>query len=128
MANNRGLVILPSFFAVIDSKSDADRLALYDALARYHFNGEEPQNLTPSLMDLFTLMRPNIDSSRAKDDACVENGKKGGRPAKSAENQSKKPKGKTKAKNQEKEKEKENDIVVSPLSGEETNNGNTAEF
>lgn len=126
MANNRGLVILPSFFAVIDSKNDADRLALYDALARYHFNGEEPQNLTPSLMDLFTLMRPNIDSSRAKYDACVENGKKGGRPAKSAENQSKKPKGKTKAKNQE--KEKENDIVVSPLSGEETNNGNTAEF
>lgn len=126
MANNRGLVILPSFFAVIDSKNDADRLALYDALARYHFNGEEPQNLTPSLMDLFTLMRPNIDSSRAKYDACVENGKKGGRPVKSAENQSKNQK--EKPKQNTKRRRKRMYCCFSPFRGRNQTNGNTAEF
>ena len=88
MAKSSGLIIYESFFKVIDRKSDEDRLALYDALARYHFKGEEPEGLPDHLADCFELMRPNLDKSSARYDACVANGSKGGRPRK---NQSEKP-------------------------------------
>ena len=99
---------------MIDRKSDEDRLALYDALARYHFKGEEPEGLPDHLADCFELMRPNLDKSSARYDACVANGSKGGRPRK---NQSEKPNGKTKQKNHDKEKEIEKDMDTLPLTG-----------
>ena len=114
MAKSSGLIIYASFFKVIDSKSDEDRLALYDALARYHFNGEEPEGLPDHLADCFELMRPNLDKSCARYDACVANGSKGGRPRK---NQSEKPKEKNKQKNHDKEKEIEKDMDTLPLTG-----------
>ena len=114
MAKSSGLIIYESFFKVIDRKSDEDRLALYDALARYHFKGEEPEGLSDHLADCFELMRPNLDKSSARYDACVVNGSKGGRPRK---NQSEKPNGKTKQKNHDKEKEIEKDMDTLPLTG-----------
>ena len=114
MAKTSGLIIYESFFKVIDRKSDEDRLALYDALARYHFKGEEPEGLPDHLADCFELMRPNLDKSSARYDACVANGSKGGRPRK---NQSEKPNGKTKQKNHDKEKEIEKDMDTLPLTG-----------
>ena len=114
MAKSSGLIIYESFFKVIDRKSDEDRLALYDALARYHFKGEEPEGLPDHLADCFELMRPNLDKSSARYDACVANGSKGGRPRK---NQSEKPNGKTKQKNHDKEKEIEKDMDTLPLTG-----------
>lgn len=112
MAKSSGLLIYESFFKVIDRKSDGDRLALYDALARYHFKGEEPEGLPDHLADCFELMRPNLDKSSARYDACVANGSKGGRPRK---NQSEKPKVKTKQENHDKEKEIEKDMLTSPF-------------
>lgn len=114
MAKSSGLIIYESFFKVIDRKSDEDRLALYDAMARYHFNGEEPEGLPDHLADCFDLMRPNLDKSSARYEACVANGSKGGRPRK---NQSEKPNGKTKQKNHDKEKEIEKDMDTLPLTG-----------
>ena len=114
MAKSSGLIIYESFFKVIDRKSDEDRLALYDALARYHFKGEEPEGLPDHLADCFELMRPNLDKSSARYDACVANGSKGGRPRK---NQSEKPNGKTKQKNHDKEKEIEKDMGTLPVTG-----------
>ena len=114
MAKSSGLIIYESFFKVIDRKSDEDRLALYDALARYRFHGVYPEGLAPHLMDCFELMRPNLDKSSARYEACVANGSKGGRPRK---NQSEKPKGKTKQKNHDKEKEIEKDMDTLPLTG-----------
>nr|WP_325194488.1 DUF6291 domain-containing protein [uncultured Oscillibacter sp.] len=113
MAKTSGLIIYESFFKVIDRKSDADRLALYDALARYHFKGVYPDDLAPHLMDCFELMQPNIDKSSAQYEACVANGKKGGRPRKI---QPEKPNAKTKAVNHDKEKEKDKERDTSPFS------------
>ena len=70
---------------------DADRLALYDCICEYSLNGKEPENLSPIANSLFTLMRPNIDSSNKKYAASVENGKKGGAP-KGNQNAKKQPK------------------------------------
>ena len=114
MAKSSGLIIYESFFKVIDRKSDEDRLALYDALARYHFKGEEPEGLPDHLADCFELMRPNLDKSSARYEACVANGSKGGRPRK---NQIEKPNEKTKKKNHDKEKEIEKDMDTLPLTG-----------
>ena len=114
MAKSSGLIIYESFFKVIDRKSDEDRLALYDALARYHFQGVYPDDLAPHLMDCFELMQPNIDKSSAQYEACVANGKKGGRPRKI---QPEKPNAKTKEVNHDKEKEIEKDMDTLPLTG-----------
>ena len=113
MAKSSGLIIYESFFKVIDRKCDADRLALYDALARYHFQGVYPDDLAPHLMDCFELMQPNIDKSSAQYEACVANGKKGGRPRKI---QPEKPNAKTKEVNHDKEKEKDKERDTSPFS------------
>ena len=114
MAKSSGLIIYESFFKVIDRKSDADRLALYDALARYRFHGVYPEGLAPHLMDCFELMQPVIDKSIGQHEACVANGKKGGRPRKI---QPEKPNAKTKSVNHDKEKEIDKDMDTLPLTG-----------
>ena len=111
MAKSSGLIIYESFFKVIDRKSDEDRLALYDALARYRFHGVYPEGLAPHLMDCFELMQPVIDKAIGQHEACVANGKKGGRPRK---NQSEKPSDKTKAKNHDIDKDKDKDMDTFP--------------
>lgn len=56
---------------------DEDRLALYDAITGYAFDGERP-NLTGAAAAVFFAMKPNIDNSLKS----IENGSKGGRPKK----------------------------------------------
>ena len=125
MAKTSGLIIYESFFKVIDRKCDADRLALYDALARYHFQGVYPDDLAPHLMDCFELMQSNIDKSSAQYEACVANGKKGGRPRKI---QPEKPNAKTKSVNHDKEKEIDKDMDTFPLTGGKVIQDTTSEF
>lgn len=82
MSAERGFVMLPSYFEAISPLEDQDRLALYDAIMRYVFDDQEPMELQGVLKSLFTLLRPNIDSSIRQYRANVENGKRGGRPQK----------------------------------------------
>jgi hypothetical protein len=111
--SQKGIIYLPSYHEAIRHLPDTDHLALYDAILDYGLDGVEPKELPPILQGYFALIRPNLDASRNRYSAAVENGKKGGRPP---TNQSKKP---TKNqsnnqrvkpnKNQDKEKEKEKD-------------------
>lgn len=62
-----------SFYTAICELPDDQQLEMYRAVAEYALFGAEPQ-LAGTLNALFSLMRPNIDSSNRKRD----NGKKGG--------------------------------------------------
>lgn len=64
-----------SFYEAMDGQSDADRLALYDAIARLALNGEKAE-LPPAPRGLFTLIIPQIEANRIK----RAYGRKGGRP------------------------------------------------
>lgn len=81
MNDGKSFIMLPSYFEALSTLEDGDRLAMYDAIMGYVFKGEEPE-LQGVLKSLFTLLRPNIDSSIRKYQANVENGKRGGRPRK----------------------------------------------
>ena len=74
-----GFMMLPSYYEAIRPLPDDQRLALYDAIMDYAFQGVEPVDLPPILNGYFVLLRPNIDSSSSRYAASVENGKKGGR-------------------------------------------------
>lgn len=82
MNEGKSFIMLPSYFEAISPLEDQDRLALYDAIMRYVFDDQEPVELQGVLKSLFTLLRPNIDSSIRKYQANVENGRRGGRPRK----------------------------------------------
>lgn len=99
-----GFVFLPSYYEAISNLPDAERLALYDALCMFGLYGEEPENLPPMAKGFFILIRPNIESSKARYKANTENGRKGGAP-KGNKNAKKQPKN-----NQDKDRDKEKDI------------------
>ena len=70
-----------------------------DAIMDYAFLGIEPTDLTPICKIIWKLVKPNIDSSIKRYDACVNNGKKGaeygslgGRPKKKKETPEETPK------------------------------------
>ena len=85
----KGVVIQASFYEAMRILPDTERLALYDAICGYGINGEEPQDLPPTIAGYFALMRPNIDSSIRRYNASVANGRNGGAP-KGNQNASKK--------------------------------------
>ena len=70
-----------SFFEAMEGLPDADRLALYDAIARLALNGERVE-LPPASRGLYKLIIPQIEANRIKR-AC---GRKGGRPTKKKTN------------------------------------------
>lgn len=76
-----GVLILPSFYEAIRELPDAERLAVYDAIARYGLYGEII-DLPPVVKPVFTLIKPVIDSSQRRYQAAKANGRKGGRPRK----------------------------------------------
>lgn len=73
-----GFVILPTYYEAIRQLPDGERLMMYDALMAYGLDGVLPEGLPPMLNIIFTLIRPNIDSSIRRYRASVENGRKGG--------------------------------------------------
>ena len=81
-----GFVILPTYYEAIRQLPDGERLMIYDALMAYGLDGVLPDGLPPMLNIIFTLIKPNIDSSIRRYRASVENGRKGGRPARSNKN------------------------------------------
>ena len=102
-----GFMMLPSYYEAIRPLPDDQRLALYDAIMDYAFQGVDPVDLPPILNGYFVLLRPNIDSSSSRYAASVENGKKGGRPPKPKPSENPAKTQAEPSENQEKEKEKE---------------------
>ena len=92
-----GFVFLPSYYDAIRPMDDDMRLRLYDAILDYGIEGVTP-TLEGIEQSMFALVKGNIDSSKSRYQACVSNGKKGGRPKK--ERTSRKPKEETKHHNQ----------------------------
>ena len=58
-----------------------EQLIMFKGICEYGINGVEP-NFKGALKSLFTLMKPNIDSSISRYNSSVTNGGKGGRPKK----------------------------------------------
>ena len=75
-------VFYKSFYDAIKKIPEEFQLELYNAIFNYSLEGIEPTNLSDIPQAMFTLIRPNIDSSQRRYKASVENGKKGGRPKK----------------------------------------------
>lgn len=75
-------VFYKSFYDAIQKIPEEFQLELYNAIFKYSLEGIEPTNLSDIPQAMFTLIRPNIDSSQRRYTASVENGKKGGRPRK----------------------------------------------
>lgn len=78
---NKGVLILESYYEVISELSDDEQLIMFKGICEYGINGVEP-NFKGALKSLFTLMKPNIDSSISRYNSSVTNGGKGGRPKK----------------------------------------------
>lgn len=78
-----GFVFYRGFVKAIRKlKSDADKLALYDAIADYALDGIEPSEDSSELIAaLMETIKPQIDANNIR----YENGKKGGRPKKETE-------------------------------------------
>ena len=106
-------VFYRSFFEAMEGLGDADKLALYDAIARMGLYGEQPA-LPLEAKRLFVLILPQLKANRKK----RAEGRKGGRYAKtygSPENQtsgSENEEPKEKEKEKENETEKEKDIYI----------------
>lgn len=114
----KGFVFYESFYDAISDLGLQQQAKIYNAICRYALFDELPE-LSGALSTVFKLIKPQIDANNKK----YENGKKGGRPAKSTvsgvektevkpnDNQtkpnSKKPKPKDKEKDKEKDKDKE---------------------
>lgn len=75
-------VFYKSFYDAIQRIPEEFQLELYNAIFQYSLEGIEPTTLSDISYAMFTLIRPNIDSSQRRYSASVENGKKGGRPRK----------------------------------------------
>ena len=77
MAEGReSFVFYKSFYDAIKKIPKKYQLELYDAIAQYSLEGFEPEKLTGTASAMFTLIKPNIDSSQRKYEASVNNGKK----------------------------------------------------
>ena len=63
--------------AIMGLEDKNEKLAIYEALTDYAFLGIEPTDLPPICKIIWKLIKPNIDSSIKRYDACVNNGKKG---------------------------------------------------
>lgn len=87
----KGVVIQQSFYEAAQILEPMERLQLYEAVFRYGVEGIEPDGLSPVSHSLFTLIRPNVDTSGNRYQARCENAQKGGAP-KGNQNARKKPK------------------------------------
>ena len=110
-------VFYRSFFEAMEGLGDADKLALFDAIARMGLYGEQPK-LPLEAKRLFVLIVPQLVANRKK----RAEGRKGGRFSKTngsseketSGSENKEPKEKEKEKENENEKEKEKDIYMGP--------------
>lgn len=96
-----------SFKDAIREMSNSDKLTIYEAITDFAFFGVEPSDITPVGRLAWKLIRPQLEASIRRYDACVLNGDKGkefgrlgGRPRKTPDdNPKEKPQTETPAHN-----------------------------
>ncbi len=95
--NKESFIFYKSFFESIEEIENPEtKSKAYKTIAQYALFGQEPTKESEEIIRvIFKQIKPLIDISNNRYNACVENGKKGGRPKK--------------IKNQTKTKEKPND-------------------
>ena len=106
-----------SFKDAIRDMSDSDKLTIYEAITDFAFFGVEPADITPVGRLAWKLIRPQLEASIRRYDACVLNGGKGkefgrlgGRPRKTPDNNPKrKPQTETPVHNPLKHNDNDND-------------------
>ena len=113
---NDGVIMLRSYYEAIKTLSKRDQNLMYSSIFEYVFEGIVPE-LPPKLVPIWTLMKPNLDSSARRYTASKSNSFKGGRPRKesSEKNLSKKPTLKPTHiidKDKDKDMDKEKDIYI----------------
>ena len=84
-------IFYSSYYDAISELPPEEQGLIYKAIIDYGIAQIEPTNLTPAGKMCFKLIKPTIDAALSRYDASVENGKKGGRPAKNPEETQKKP-------------------------------------
>lgn len=83
----QSFVFMRSFYDAIELLPEEEQLAAYKAVVKYGLNNEVVDSSNMAQVVLM-VAKPVIDSSHARYNQCVENGKKGGRPKKNqSENQ-----------------------------------------
>ena len=82
--NKDSFVFYKSMFDAIEKIPDLKTQAeAYRTIALYGLCGIEPnKDANPYVQIIFTQSKVVIDSSKRRYEACIENGKKGGRPKK----------------------------------------------
>jgi len=104
----KSFVIYESFRDAIKHLPDIQRLEIIEMIFDYGFDGIEPIKDDPILRLVFNLIKPNIDSAKNRYNACVANGKKGGRPPKEKPKKTKEKPKKNQNNNQTETKTKPN--------------------
>ena len=66
-----------SFKDAIRDMPDADKLAVYEAITDFAFFGVDPDGLSPVGRLAWKLIRPQLEASIRRYDACRNNGLKG---------------------------------------------------
>ena len=89
------LLIDASYYNDVQDLTDDEQGKLYKALIDYGFERKEPENLSGSLLVIFKVLARRIEGAQAKYDAAKQNGKLGGRPKKSKNENQTKTSGKT---------------------------------
>lgn len=102
-------VFYESFRDASRNLDDATRLALYEAIMDYSLYGEEPDEGNPVAAAMFKLVRPVLDTNAKR----RENGRNGGRPA-STDNQEE-----SKPEPENKEAESETEAKENPVETED---------
>lgn len=59
-------VFYRSYFEAIETLSKRDRLIAYEAIMRYSFNQEMPENLSPRVLAIFKIAVPHLDANYKK--------------------------------------------------------------
>ena len=80
-------VFYESFRDASRNLDDATRLALYEAIMDYSLYGEEPDEVNPVAAAMFKLVRPVLDTNAKR----RENGRNGGRPSRTDNQDAPKP-------------------------------------
>lgn len=78
------MTFYPAFYESAQFLSDSERLKFYEAVIEYGLHDAEPE-LYGMAMALFTAVKPLLDGEKKRRQINAENGKKGGRPKKTAE-------------------------------------------
>lgn len=61
-----GFIFYKTFYDALSSMKPMSRLHLYDAIMRYALYAEEPTNLNPEQIRIFTLIQPQLDANERK--------------------------------------------------------------